>query len=80
MDRGKLLVILLSFLPGDLFTNEALVVLCTLGSRAQIETRSLLDTSATRIAFINKTMARHVCNVLKIFFSSISKTQTTKKI
>ena len=67
------MVILLSSLPSDLFTNKALVVPCMLGSRAQIKTRSLLYTGATGIAFINKAMARHVCNVLKISFLPLAK-------
>ena len=69
MDRGnKPLIILLLSLPGDLFTDEALVVLCTLGNHNEISSHSLLDTGATGVAFIDEAMARHVCNVLKIFF------------
>ena len=75
---GKPLIISLSFLPGDLFTDEALVVPCTLGSRAQIETRSLLDTGATGVAFIDESMARHVCNVLKVSFLPLAKPKPLK--
>ena len=67
--RGiKPLIILFSLLPGHLFTNEALVVPCTLGNRGQIETCSLLDIDATGIVFVHKEMARHFCHVLQISF------------
>ena len=72
------MVISSSSLPGDLFTDKALVVPCTLSSRAQIETRSLLDTGATRVAFIDETMARHVCNMLKISFLPLAKPKPLK--
>ena len=49
-----------------------------LDSRAQIETRSLLDTGATGIAFIDKAIARHVCNVLKILFLPLAKPKPLK--
>ena len=55
------------------------MVPCTLSSRAQIETRSLLDTGATGIASIDKAMARHVCNVLKIFFLLLAKPKPLKR-
>ena len=54
------------------------MVPCTLDSRAQIETRSLLDTGATGIAFIDETMARHVCDVLKISFLPLAKSKPLK--
>ena len=54
------------------------MVPCTLGSRAQIETRSLLDTGATGVAFIDKAMARHVCNVLKISLLPLAKPKPLK--
>ena len=54
------------------------MVPCMLGSRAQIETRSLLDTGATGIAFIDETMARHVCEVLKISFLPLAKPKPLK--
>ena len=74
MGGGKPSIISSSSLPGDLFTDEALVVPCTLGSRgAQIETRSLLDTGATGVAFIDEGMARHVRDVLQISFLSLAK-------
>ena len=55
------------------------MVPCTLGSRAQIETHSLLDTSATGVAFINEAMARHVCEVLKISILLLSKPKPLKR-
>ena len=73
------MIILLSSLPGDLFTDEALVVLCTLDSRTQIETHSLLDIGATGVAFIDKTMTRHVCDVLKISFLLLTKPKPLKR-
>ena len=55
---GQLLLISASSLPGNLFTNEALVIACSLGRMNEIKTTSLLDTGATGIAFINLVMAR----------------------
>ena len=74
----KSLIILSSTLPGDLFTEEALVVPCTLGNKNKINTRSLLDTDATGIAFIDKAMACHVCDVLKILFLLLAKLKPLK--
>ena len=62
------LLISVSSLPGNLFTDEALVVACNLGRMNEIKTTSLLDTGTTGIAFIDLAMARHVCDVLKISF------------
>ena len=54
------------------------MVPCTLGSRAQIKTRLLLDTGATGIAFINKAMERYVCHVLKISLLPLAKPKPLK--
>ena len=79
MDGGnKPLIILLSSLPGDLFTDEALVVSCTLGNDNEISSHSFLDTGATGVAFIDKAMARHVCNVVKISFLPLLKPKPLK--
>ena len=79
MEGGnKPLIILSSSLPGDLFTDEALVVLCTLGNDSEILSHLLLDTGATGVAFIDKAMARHVCSVLKISFLPLSKPKPLK--
>ena len=72
------MIISLSLFPGDLFTDEALVTPCTLGNHSEISSHSLLDTGATEIAFIDETMARHVCNVLKIFFLPLAKPKPLK--
>ena len=65
-------------LPGDLFTNKALVTPCTLGNNSEISSHSLLDTGATGKTFIDKTMAHHLCNVLKIFFLPLAKPKPLK--
>ena len=65
-------------LPGDLFTDEALVTPCTLGNNSEILSHSLLDTGATGVAFIDETMGRHVCNVLKISFLPLAKPKPLK--
>ena len=62
-----------SGLPGNLFTDKALVVTCSLGRMNEIKTISLLDTGVTNIAFINLAMARHVCDVLQISFIQLAK-------
>lgn len=67
-----------SSLPGDLFTDEALVVSCSLGNKNEIETVTLLDTGATGVAFIDKAMARHVCDVLQISFIQLAKPKPIK--
>ena len=68
VDGEEPLLISASSLPGDLFTNEAFVVACSLDRINEIKTTSLLDTGATGIAFINLAIACHVCDVLKISF------------
>ena len=67
------LIISLSSFPGDLFTDEALITPCTLGNNSEIASHSLLDTGATGVAFIDETMARHVCDVLKISILPLAK-------
>ena len=69
----KLLLISASSLPGDLFTDEALVITCSLGRMNEIKTTSLLDTGATGIAFIDLAMARYVCEILEISFIQLAK-------
>ena len=64
MGNEKPLLISASSLPGNLFTDEALVVACSLGRMNEIKITSLLDTEATGIAFIDLEMAHHVCDVL----------------
>ena len=73
MGDEKPLLISISSLPGDLFTNEALVVECSLDRMNEIKTTSLLDTGATSIAFIDLAIARHVCDVLQISFIQLAK-------
>ena len=72
------MIISLLLLLGDLFTDEALVILCTLGNSSEISTYFLLDIGATGVAFIDKSMARHVCNVLKISFLPLAKPKPLK--
>ena len=74
----KPLIISLSLLPGDLFTHKALVVLCELGNKGEVEMRSLLDTGAMDIAFIDKKMARHVYHMLQISFFPLAKPKPLK--
>ena len=72
------MIISSSSLPGDLFTDEALVIPCTLGNSSKISTHSLLDTGATGVVFIDKAMARHVCNVLKVSILPLAKPKPLK--
>ena len=58
------LLISASSLSGNLFTNEALVIACSLSRINEIKITFLLDIRATGIAFINLAMARHMCDVL----------------
>ena len=60
----KPLLISVFSLLGNLFTNEALIVACSLGRINEIKTISLLDIEATGIAFIDLAMACHACDVL----------------
>ena len=64
----KLLLISVSSLPGNLFTDEAIVVACSLDKINEIKTTFLLDTEATSIAFIDLAMACHMCDILQISF------------
>ena len=73
------LLISASSLLGNLFTDEALVVACSLGKMNKIKTTFLLDIEATSIAFINLEMTRHVCDVLKISFIQLAKLKPIKK-
>lgn len=70
---------LVIYVFGNLFTDKALVVSCTLENKNKISTHSLLDTSATRIAFIDKAMACNVCNALQILFIPLAKPKLLKK-
>ena len=73
MGGEKLLLISIFSLPGNLFTDEALVVACSLGRMNEIKTTFLLDTKATGITFIDLAMAHHVCEVLQISFIQLTK-------
>ena len=64
MGSEKPLLISASSLPGNLFTNKALVIACSLGRMNEIKITFLLDTRAIGIAFINLEMVRHVCDIL----------------
>ena len=79
MGSEKPLLISALSLPGNLFTNEALVVVCSLGRMNEIKTTSLLDIGATSIAFIDLKIARHVCDVLKIFCIQLAKPKLIKR-
>ena len=52
MGSEKLLLISASSLPDNLFTNEALMVACSLGRMNEIKITFLLDTGATSIALL----------------------------
>ena len=71
----KPLLIFALSLSGNLFTNETFVVACNLDRINEIKTTFLLDIGATSIAFIDLEMARHVCDVLKIFFIQLAKSK-----
>ena len=73
------MIILSSTLLGDLFTDNTLMVSCTLSNRNKILTHSFLNIGATGIAFIDKTMARNVCNALQISFIPLAKPKPLKK-
>ena len=74
----KPLLIFASSLLGNFFTDEALVVACSLDRMNEIKTTFLLNTGATGIAFINLAMARHVCDVLQILFIQLAKLKPIK--
>ena len=79
MGGEKPLLISASSLSDNLFTNKALVVACSLGRMNEIKTIFLLDTGATGIAFIDLAIARHVCDVLQIFFIQLAKSKSIKR-
>ena len=62
------MLISLSLLLGDLFTELLLVIQCSVGSltnrKYQIYLMFFFDTSATGIAFVDVAIAHHVCKVL----------------
>ena len=74
----KPLIILSSLLPNNLFTDKALMTLYILGNRKQIQLTSLLDTGATGIAFVDKAMARTICEALEISLIRLSKPKPLK--
>ena len=62
-----------SSLASNLFTNEALVIACSLDRMNEINTTSLLNTETTGTTFIDLAMAYHVCDVLQISFIQLAK-------
>lgn len=60
------LLILSLTMPRNLFIEKTLVTQCIL-KKNQIQLQALLDTSAIGIAFIDKAMACHMCEILQIF-------------
>lgn len=66
-------------LLGNLFTDKALVILCILRSKKQIQLIFLLDTSAIGIAFIDEAITCTVCKKLEIFFIKLAKSKPFKK-
>ena len=76
-DKKPLLIFAFS-LPDNLFTNEALMVVCSLGKMNEIKTTSLLNIKATDIAFIDLAIVRHVCEVLQISFIQLAKPKPIK--
>ena len=62
-----------SSLLGNLFTNEALVIACSLGRMNEINTTFLLNTETTSITFIDLAMAYYICDVLQISFIQLAK-------
>ena len=79
MGGKKLLLISASSVPDNLFTNEALVVACSLDRMNEIKITCLLDTEATGIVFIDLAMARYVCDVLQISFIQLAKLKPIKR-
>ena len=65
-DGGEPVLILSSYLPGDLLTDEPLVIQCKPGNSEEMKVMSLLDTGATGHAFIDESTAREVCEKLQI--------------
>lgn len=75
----KSLLISVSSLLDNLFTNEVFVVACSLGKINEIKTTFLLDIRAIDIAFINLEIARHVCDILEISFIQLAKPKSIKR-
>ena len=77
VEGSKPLLISLSLLLGDLFTESPLVVQCSIKSltnrKYQIYLTSLFDTGAIGIAFVDVAMTRHMCKVLQISFIPLAK-------
>ena len=73
MGNDKPLLISAFSLPGNLFTDETFVIVCSLDRMNEIKTTSLLNTGATGIIFIDLAMTCHVCEVLQIFFIQLAK-------
>ena len=66
LDKGEPLMISSSCLPGDLFTDEPLVIQCRQGNSEEMKVMGLLDTGTTGHAFIDEATAREVCEKLEI--------------
>ena len=77
-DGGEPLLISSSCLPGDLFTDEPLVIQCRLGNSEEIKVMGLLDTGATGHAFIDETTAREVCEKLQISLQRLTRPKPVK--
>ena len=75
----KLLLISASSLPGNLFTDEALMVAYSLDRINEIKTTSMLDTGVTGIVFIDTAMAHHVCDILQISFIQLAKLKPIRR-
>ena len=54
------------------------MVQCNLENRGEIQTRTLLDTDAIGIAFVDKKMVRYICKVLQILFMKLAKPKLIK--
>lgn len=66
-------------MPGDLFIKETLMISYILKSKKQIQLIFLLDTNTISIAFINESMARTVCKILKNLFLELAKPKPLQK-
>ena len=62
----KPLIVSLSSLSGNFFTEKALVASCVLENKSEIKTTTLLDTGATGYSFVNPAMAQRICDNLLI--------------
>ena len=73
------LVISITQLPFELFTQKAFTVPCTLRSvNRTIKVTVLIDTGATGYAFVNFSFARVLCEILQIEPSPLVKPKTVK--